>query len=99
MRARLSGHLVVAAESLAWGQLKNGALIESAERDGYEVLIAADQSILYQQINEIRTIALVVLSTNSWRLLKGHADAINAAVLRSARGSFETVSILWVPRR
>ena len=81
------------------GPAQERRTIESAERNGYEVLIAADQSILYQQNNEIRTIALVVLSTNSWRLLKGHADAINATVLRSARGSFETVSILWVPRQ
>jgi hypothetical protein len=76
-----------------WGELKNGDLIDCAQRDGYEVLVTADQGIFHQQNNEKREIALVVLSTNDWHLLQQHIDAINAAVLRSKRGSFELVQI------
>ena len=97
MRARLPGHLVIWAGSLSWGELKNGDLIDSAQRDGYEVF-TADRGIFYQQNNVKREIALVVLSTNDWHLLQQHVDAINAAVLRSKQGTFELVRIPANPR-
>jgi hypothetical protein len=98
MRARLPGHLVVWAGSLSWGEFKNGDLIDTAERNGYEVLVTADQGIYYQQNNAEREISLVVLSTNDWRLLQQNIGPINAAVLRSERGSFELVQIAAKPR-
>ena len=98
LRARLQGHLAVWAGSLSWGEFKNGLLIEFAERNGYEVLITADQGIYYQQNNEKRAISLIVLSTNSWPAIQEHFEAINAAAMRSGNGSFEFVNLPQKPK-
>jgi hypothetical protein len=78
--------------------LENGELIAAAERNGYQVLVTADQSIWYQQNNEKRTISLVVLSTNFWPAIRNHMSAISAAVARSRPGSYEEVDIPLEPK-
>jgi hypothetical protein len=44
----LPGHVVRSTIYMGWSGLKNGELIARAEADGFEVLIAADQSIRSQ---------------------------------------------------
>jgi hypothetical protein len=53
-----------------WSQLTNGSLIESAEREGYDVLITTDQNLRYQQNLTQRKIAILVLKTTSWPRIK-----------------------------
>jgi len=53
-----------------WSQLTNGSLIESAEREGYDVLITTDQNLRYQQNLKHRKIAILVLKTTSWPRIK-----------------------------
>ena len=93
MRAKMPGHLVIWAGTVAWGELENGDLIEAAERNGYAALITADQNIFYQQDNETRKISLIILSTNYWPAILEHMDKVNEAVARAVQRSFEVVDI------
>ena len=76
-----------------WDQLKNGELLVTAHRHGFETMITGDQNIVYQQNNSRRVIAIVLLSEIKRRLVLADADVIRLAVERSIPGSFERVSI------
>ena len=58
------GHTVVTTWDQGWSGLKNGALLDAAEAEGFDLFITADQEISYQQNLTGREMALVVLSTN-----------------------------------
>ena len=60
------GHTVVTAWYQGWSGLKNGALLNAAEKAGFDLFITADQELSYQQNLTGRKMALVVLSTNNW---------------------------------
>ncbi|MCC6591034.1 MAG: hypothetical protein IT168_30395 [Bryobacterales bacterium] len=86
-------HTVVTTWYQGWSGLKNGALLNAAELDGFELFITADQELTYQQNMDGRKIALVVLSTNNWRLVRTHISEITAAIDASAPGTFVFVDI------
>lgn len=86
-------HTVVTTWYQGWSGHKNGALLSAAEAGGYELFITADQELTYQQNMAHRRIALVVLSTNNWRLVKTHIAEITAAIDKSVPGSFVFVDI------
>ena len=86
-------HTVVTTWYQGWSGLKNGALLNAAEAAGYELFITADQELTYQQNMSGRQIALVVLSTNNWRLVKAHIADITAAIDKAIPGSFAFVDI------
>jgi hypothetical protein len=78
---------------MRWDAFRNGDLIKVAELTGFDAMLTADRSIAYQQNNAIRTLSLVVVSTNYRPLLMSHGDTIRAALSRAYPGSFETVPI------
>jgi hypothetical protein len=57
-------------------------LLTEAERAGFDVLLTADKNIWYQQNLTTRTIAIVVLSTPQWPVVRLHTEQIAAAVKR-----------------
>jgi hypothetical protein len=65
-----SRHTVVTTWFQGWSGLKNGALLAAAEEAGFDLLITADQELSYQQNLTSRRIALLVLSTNNWGVVK-----------------------------
>jgi hypothetical protein len=73
--------------------LKNGALLDAAEKTGFGLFITADQGLRYQQNLTGRTIALVVLSTNNWSFIKAHVTDIMAAINAAMPGSYAQVEI------
>jgi hypothetical protein len=42
LRKNLGSHLVVTASYQGWDGLKNGALLQAAEDDGFDVLVTGD---------------------------------------------------------
>lgn len=60
----LSSHQVETVEDRGWARISNGELLQAAEAAGFEVVVTADQNIVYQQTLEGREIALVVLGSN-----------------------------------
>lgn len=86
-------HVVEEARARGWDNLKNGELLQSAELSGFDVLLTTDKNMRHQQSLAGRKIAVVVLSTGRWTLVKLKLDAIAQAVGTATPGSFVEVSI------
>jgi hypothetical protein len=89
----LKGHTVTKAKDRGWDKLTNGDLLAEAEQAGFDVLVTADKNMRYQQNLTGRRIALVVLSTPQWPLVKLHLDKIADTVDAATPGSFAEVDI------
>jgi hypothetical protein len=89
----LSAHSVTKAKDRGWDKLGNGDLLNAAEEAGFDVLLTADKNIRYQQNLEGRRIALVVLGTPQWPLVKRHAEEIANVTDAASPGSYVEVEI------
>jgi hypothetical protein len=89
----LSEHVVVEARAHGWDTLRNGELLDAAERAGYEVFVTTDRNLRYQQNLTGRRIAIVVLGVGRWRLIRNRLAEIAAAVAAATPGSFTEVEI------
>ena len=49
LRRSLLGHTVDTAYERGWSTLANGDLLDTAERDGYNLLVTTDRNLRYQQ--------------------------------------------------
>ena len=65
LREFLSQHEVATAYERGWSTLKNGELLEAAEREGFEVLVTTDSHLQSQQNLSNRGIAVVCLLSTS----------------------------------
>jgi len=61
--------------------LKNGQLLDAAEKAGFEVLVTGDQTLHYEQNLQGRNLAIVSLSAQSWPVIEPHVDKIAFALL------------------
>ena len=77
LRHLIDGHEVRPAYEMGWSGLANGELIAAAEADGFAILVTADRNIRYQQNLTSRRIALVVLTTNIWPIMRRSSAAID----------------------
>src|SRR5271166_5969951 len=89
----LPGHSVTRAKDRGWDRLSNGDLLAEAERAGFDVLLTADKNMRYQQNLRGRRIALVVLSTPQWPVVRLHMERIAAAVNAVTPGSYIEVDL------
>ena len=78
---------------MGWHELENGNLLSMAERTGFEVMVTGDKNLSYQQNLANRNIALIVLSTIDWNVLKLNPAPVAAALDRIAAGSFELLIV------
>ncbi len=76
----LRGHEVVRTDELGWQGLDNGALLDAAEHAGFDLLLTCDQNVGYQQNLTTRKLALLILSSNHWPILRRIAARIATAV-------------------
>lgn len=83
---------VSTAYQQGWNELKNGALLEAAERAAFDVLVTADKNLRYQQRLTSRRIAVVELPTNTLPDLLPHFAAIADAVNRVQPGGYLELS-------
>ena len=72
MRQELSGHEVKTVAEMGWAGIKNGALLERAEKQ-FDVFLTVDRSLEHQQNLAGFAIAVVVI----------HSPSNDIAVLRS----------------
>ena len=89
----LIGHTVTEARDRGWDRLSNGDLLAEAERAGFDVLLTADKNIRYQQNLSGRRLAIVVLSTPQWPVVRLYNERIAAAVSAATPGSYTEVNI------
>ena len=93
LRRYLTEHTVDTAGEKGWAELRNGTLLDNAEKEGYEIMITADQSMRYQQNLEYRRIALVVLLSNRWSDVQMRIEDIRAALEDIQPGELREVPI------
>jgi predicted nuclease of predicted toxin-antitoxin system len=86
LRHALSGHAVSTAYELGWASLANGDLLDAAERS-FDVLVTTDQNLPYQQNLAGRRLAVLILPTTSWPVLKNRVRDVEAALGTIAPGS------------
>ena len=99
LRAALSGYEVATAFEMGWGRLVNGELIAAAEAAGFELLITADQNMEYQQNLTNRSLALIVLSTNLWPVVRANLPDVVLEVGKAVAGSYGFVRFTRPPLR
>ena len=76
--------------------MANGDLIDSAEQDGYEILITTDQSMRHQQNLAGRRLAIIVLLSGAWPYTESRIENIRAAVTGAQPGELMEV---YIPMR
>ena len=91
LRRYLTEHTVDTAREKGWAEVRNGNLLDNAERDGYEVLITADQSMRYQQNMAHRQVALIVLLSNRWPRVQLRIEEIRNALEEMEQGEVREV--------
>lgn len=89
----LTQHEVVTAHERSWSQLKNGELLDSAEKEGFDVLVTTDANLKYQQNLTARKLAIVVLTTTSWPRIQRVVEAVVVAIDGAAPGSYIEVEV------
>ncbi len=91
LRMAIPNHDVFTVAYLGWKGLENGSLLRATEDAGFEVFVTADKKLPKQQNLKGRHLALVVLSTLDWEIMKPHLSAIIDAVDAATPGSFQVV--------
>ena len=91
-RLLLDDH-VVHATQLGWDGLSNGRLIDAAESAGFAVMVTADRNLRYQQNLAGRRLAIVVLSTNRWDVIRASPDIVTRAIRNATLGDFVEVDL------
>ena len=94
VRRLLPGHEVRTFPETQWRhQLENGELLQAGEEAGFEVLVTSDQNIKYQQNLSGRRLALVVLGSNIWPVVRDHPASIKAEVDAATPGSYAFIEM------
>ncbi|MCU1257198.1 MAG: hypothetical protein JWO80_83 [Bryobacterales bacterium] len=99
LRVLLPEHEVITVAYLNWIGMKNGELLKAVEEAGFDVLITSEQGIPYQQNMDGRKLAMVMLSTPDWNMVKMAAPSIAQALAATAPGSFIRVDCGSFSRR
>ena len=93
LRQYLMSHIVDTAFERGWSALHNGALLDVAEQEGYELLLTTDQNLRYQQRLTDRQLAIIVLFSTSWPRMQLRIDTIQAAVAHSVAEGYQEIPI------
>jgi hypothetical protein len=80
-------------------QLENGDLLRLAEESGFDVMVTSDQNIRYQQNLSGRKLALVVLGSNIWPIVRRYSAVIVATVAAAKAGSYDFIEIPFPQKR
>jgi predicted nuclease of predicted toxin-antitoxin system len=99
VRRFLLKHEVKTFVEMLWpDQLENGELLKMAEQAAFEVLVTSDQNIRYQQNLEGRKLALVVLGSNIWPVVRQYSVAIMARVDGATPGGYYFIEMPLPPK-
>ncbi len=93
LREYLLQHEVSTAFERGWSKLKNGELLDVAEREGFNVLVTTDSNLKHQQNLTSRRIAIVALLSTSWPRIEHATAAVIGAITASTPGSYTEVAI------
>ena len=94
VRRFLLKHEVRTIVKMEWpDQLENGELLQEAEQSDFDVLVTADQNIRYQQNLTGRKLALLVLGSNIWPIVREYSAEISTGIDASGPGSYTFIEM------
>lgn len=100
VRGFLPNHEVHSFAEMQWpDQLENGELLTMAEQAGFDVMVTSDQNIPYQQNLSGRKLALVVLGSNIWPVVRQHSALIAARIDGASPGGCHFINMPRPPKR
>ena len=91
LRRYLVDHTVDTANERGWEELRNGDLLQIAERDGYQVIITGDQNLRYQQNIHRRGLGILVLTSNRWPRIQTKTEEIRRVLEEISPGELREV--------
>lgn len=92
LRHQLPGHVIDTVFELGWSTYANGDLLIAAEHASYHLFVTTDQNLSYQQNLVGRKLAILVLGTTSWPMIRLRVDEISAVVDSMLPGDFRVVA-------
>ena len=99
VRGFLTTHEVRTVVEMEWPeQLENGELLAMAEQAGFDVVVTSDQNIPYKQNLTDRKLALVVLGSNIWPVVRQCGAVIAARVDEAKPGEYYFIEMPLPPR-
>jgi predicted nuclease of predicted toxin-antitoxin system len=99
VRRFVPDHEVHTVVEMQWHpQLENGELLKAAEAAGFDVIVTSDQNIRYQQNLEGRKLALVVLGSNIWPVVRDYEEAIISKIDAATPGSYGFIEMVLPPK-
>jgi len=93
LRDLLTQHEISTAYERGWSKLRNGDLLDAAEREGFELLLTTDSNLRHQQNLGARRIAIVVLLSTSWPRIREAIPAVTRAIDEASPASCIEVDI------
>ena len=87
----LPRHEIHTVVSMQWGGIKNGALLELIEREGFNVFLTGDKNMENQQRLEGRPFAVLIMSAINWPVLRPHIHKISLALDEARPGTVKTI--------
>jgi len=91
LRHALAAHSVSTTGDMGWSNLQNGDLLAAAELQ-FHLIITTDQSLKYQQHVTGRKLAIIVLMTTSWPVIRTHVSDVVAAVDQIQGGEYRELA-------
>ena len=85
LRRRLPDHRVETAYERGWSDLRNSAVLDRAEAEGFDVLVTTDQSLRHQQNLAARRLSVLVPMSTSWPRIEARDRADRAGRVRRGR--------------
>ena len=94
VRRFLLEHEVRTLAEMRWPeQLENGELLKAAEESHYDAIVTSDQNIQYQQVLTRRKLALIVLGSNIWPIVRQYGAEIASKVGAATPGSYAFIEM------
>jgi predicted nuclease of predicted toxin-antitoxin system len=79
LRRALTEHSVSTAYEMGWGELDNGRLLSAAEAT-FDALVTTDRNLRHQQNLAGRKLAILVLPTTSWPIIRNRLPDVLKAL-------------------
>jgi hypothetical protein len=87
----LTGHDVRTAPEMGWAGLANGRLLAAAEGAGFDVMLTSDQNMQFQTNISGFRLAVIVIPTNRWGIVRNNIAVIERALAAAQAGTFSAV--------
>ena len=92
LRRLLADFEISTAQEIGWGRVKNGELLNRAE-GVFDAFVTSDQQLKCQQNLKGRRLAILVLSTNRWPVVKAKTAEIISAIQALKPGDYVELAL------